>query len=247
VLAPGRATLDRSHQQIYAIALAAGIVASVFGWLVGELTRTAFKPREIVFVFQSIRSVGPSNETLNTADYKNAVLAFGIMGGVTGLLVGFAGGLGARSPFRGAIVGLGGFASGGLVATVASITILPFLYRRLVPDPNDLLTPIMVYGGISAAIGAVGGAAFAIGMGRGRLAARAMAGACLGAFLGTVVFQLLNELVFAHPSSGSLVSGSSSTRLLTRLLVTVLTALGAAWGSVGGLARPTISPPSEIP
>ena len=149
---------DRSHRLIYAIALAAGVAVSLLSWIGGELTRGAFKARHVSTTFYGMTHVGPSPETQNAADLKNSVLAFGILGGVTGLVLGFAGGVGGRAPIRGAIVGAGALALGSTVGVVASMTMLPFYYRRLVPDPNDLLTPILIHGGISAAIGAVGGA-----------------------------------------------------------------------------------------
>jgi hypothetical protein len=235
----------RSHQRIYAFALIAGIVACVISWLAGELTREVFKPRLVSTVFLEMTLVGPSAESQNAADFKNAVLAFAILGGVTGLVLGFAGGLGGRSPVRGAIVGVGALALGSLVGTFASIALLPFFYWRLVPDPNDLLTPIMAHGGIFAATGAAAGAAFTIGVGRWRQTARAMGGALLGAVLATVVFHLLGEMFFPDSRPGDRVASSSSVRLLSGFLVTVLTALGAAWGTCGGIVHPTSSSPAE--
>jgi hypothetical protein len=241
----GEGNRHRSHLEIHAIALAAAIVAVVSCWLVGEMTREVFKPRLVSTPFFGRVNIGPSTETQNIADSRNAVLAFAILGGVTGLALGFAGGLGARSFFRGAIVGVGGLALGSLVGALTSISMLPLLYRQLVPDPNDLLTPILFHGGISAAIGIVGGLAFSIGMGRGPHAARAMTGACLGALAGAIVFHLLSEFVFADSSSGRPVPSSSSARLLARFLVIVPTAFGAAWGAVDGLVRPVSSSPTQ--
>jgi hypothetical protein len=241
----GHGDRPRSHQQIYAFALIAGIVACLISWLAGELTREVFKPRLVTTVFQGMRMVGPSTESQNAADFKNAVLAVAILGGVSGLVLGFAGGLGGRSPVRGAIVGVGALALGSLVGTFASIALFRLVYGRLVPDPNDLLTPIMAHGGVSAATGAVAGAAFAIGVGRWRQIARAMGGALLGAVLATVVFHLLGETFFRDSRPGDPVASSSSIRLLSAFLVAVLTALGAAWGTPGGVDHTTSTSPAE--
>jgi hypothetical protein len=243
VSSSGEGNRHRSHREIYAIALTAGIVAGVFCWLVGELNREVFKPRMVTTVVFGRTNVGPSTETQNVADSRNAVVAFTILGGVTGLALGFAGGLGGRSLFRGAIVGVVGLALGGLVGSLASIEILPFFYRRLVPDPSDLLTPIMIHGGIFAAIAAIGGTAFAIGMGCGRRVADAIIAACAGALLGTVSFHLLADFIFPDSRSSDPVAGTLSVRLLAKLMVTLPIALGAAWGTARGLFFGSTSSP----
>jgi hypothetical protein len=173
----------------------------------------------------------------------NATLAFAILGGVTGLMLGLAGGLAGRSRARGVIVGLASLAAGTIVGALASFALIPLFFRGLVPDLNDLLTPILIHGGIWMAIGALGGLAFAIGMGRGRHVPVAVGAACVGAFVASVLFHLLSEGLFADSSSTAPLAKSALARLLAMLLVTVLVAVGAARGTLGRDTRPAARVP----
>ncbi len=238
----------RSHLQVWAIALAAGVVAGLGAWLGGELVHEFFRPQLFQIRVALTTFIQPTAASQNSADLKNATLVFTILGAVTGLVMGAAGGLAARSPARGLVAGLGGLLAGGLVGAGASLGLLPYFFRHLVPDPNDLLTPILIHTGIWMAIGAVGGSAFAIGMRFGRRVFDAAAGACLGALFATLVFDGLSEAFFAESGSTVLVATSTWVRLLAVLLITVLTAGGAARGALGrasscasGAKSPTFS------
>jgi len=225
--------------QIWAIALAAGVAAGVLAWVGGELAYGTFKPQlfpQVLALGQTV--MAPTPASLKAADIKNATLAFAILGGVTGLVMGFAGGLAGRSLSRGVIVGLGAQALGVLVGALASLAFVPFFHRELVPDTNDLLSPIVIDSGIWAAIGAVGGLAFAIGMRCGRHLLRAIGAASLGAILAAVVFHLVSGGLFPDSGSTEPVATSSFVRLLAMLLVTVLVAAGAARGAQGRVSVP---------
>jgi len=234
------------HLQVWGLALSAGVAAGLGAWLGGELVHAFFRPQlfEVKVALQTF--IQPTAASLNSADFKNATLVFTVLGAVTGLVMGAAGGLARRSAARGFGVGLGGLVAGGLVGAFASLGLLPFFFRRVVPDPNDLLSPILIHGGIWMAIGAVGGAAFAIGMRCGRSVLNAAAGACLGALLATLVFHGLSEAFFADSGSTVLVATSPWVRLLAVSLVTVLSACGTARGALGrdsgaGAKSPTLS------
>jgi hypothetical protein len=224
-------------RQMWALALSAGAAAGVVSWLGGEWALTAFRPRTFKVQIMLMTYIQPTTASQNAADFKNATLAFAILGSATGLAMGSAGGLAGRSPSRGVIVGWGGAALGGLVGAIASWYLLPLFYRRFVPDPNDLLSPILIHGGLWTAIGAVGGAAFAIGMGCGRRVPQAILGAGAGAALATVLFHLLAASLFPDSRSTEPVAASSTVRLLSRMLVTVLVAAGAARGAQGRFSR----------
>ena len=99
-MAPGESR-PRSHRQIWAIALGAGVAAGLIAWLAGELAHGFFRPRLYkVEVMGLGMTMQPSRESQAAADLTNATLAFAILGGVTGLAMGFAGGLADRSPAR---------------------------------------------------------------------------------------------------------------------------------------------------
>ena len=88
------------------------------------------------------------------------------------------------------------------------------------------------------AIGAVGGSAFAIGMKCGRRIFNAVTGACLGAFLATILFHGLGEALFPDSGSTAPVANSALVRLMAVFLVTVLIACGTAWGAKGRVSHP---------
>jgi hypothetical protein len=184
----------------------------------------------------------PSRESQQLADTLNATLAFVILGGVTGLVMGIAGSLSGRSTERAGIVGLAALvagAAGAIVGFLAARALIPFFFRGLVPDRNDLLTPIMIHGGIWMAIGAVGGLAFAIGMRCWKRLPDVVAGACFGALLATFVFHALSGTLFPMSGSTEPVANTWIVRLLALFLVPVLIAVGAARGAQGGFLHPT--------
>lgn len=203
------AAAKSAHQSpatVWAIALGFGLAAGILSWIVGEFTLNAFKPKTFTVTVLTQTFILPTTESVNVSDFKNATLAFAIFGSIVGLTMGLAGGIASRSMARGITVGIGGVALGGMVGTLASILLLRLYYRGHVPDPNDLLTPITVHGGIWTAIGAVGGLAYGVSVGAGRRLPQAIEGACVGAFFATVLFHVVSgvffpESRFAHPIS----------------------------------------------
>jgi hypothetical protein len=224
----------RPDRRVWTIALAAGVAAGLVSWLAGEWAHGVYQPRLVEVGFgMGVTLTMPTVATQNQADFQNATLAFAICGGVTGLAMGFAGGLAGGSPSRGGMVGLGALVVGGLVGALASRALVPLFFRHYVPNTNDLLSPILIHSGIWAVISAVGGLAFAIGMRRGRRLPHAIGGACLGAILATVLFHLLGASLFLDSGSTEPIASSSVVRLLAVFLATVLIAIGAARGTLG--------------
>jgi hypothetical protein len=221
------ATLLRAGR-VWGVALAAGLAAGLLAWAAGEAAHGAFRPRTFQVEIMGQTSIEPTVGTQNAADYKNAALAFAFLGGATGLLLGLAGGIVSGGPVRGLLVGSLGLLAGTLVGALASLAILRIHYRGFVPNPNDLVTPILIHGGIWTVIGAVGGAAFALGAGLRRHATSAAAGACLGAMLATLLFHVLGESFLPGSSYAEPLAATPTARLLARVLVPLLAAAGAA-------------------
>jgi len=237
-----RGVPPRPHWQVWAIALSAGLAAGIGSWLAGELAHGAFKPRLFAIeVMGGLSSRQPSRESQNAADSKNATVVFAILGGVTGLTMGFAGGLAGRSGSRGLKVGVGALVIGGLVGALASLALVPLFFRGFVPDRSDLLAPVMIHGSIWVAVGAVGGLAFAIGMRCWGRLADAIAGACFGALLATIFFHASAAGLFPDSGSTEPVASTSIVRLLAMGLISVLVAIGAAAGAQGGFLHPASS------
>jgi hypothetical protein len=223
----------RPHLRVFAIALAAGVAAGLGAWVAGEFVHEFFQPQLFSVRVAFSTFIQPTAASVNTAELKNATLVFTVLGAVTGLVMGAAGGFAAHSRARGLAIGLGGLVAGGVAGAVASLGLLPFFFRGVVPNPNDLLLPILIHAGVWMAIGAVGGAAFAIGMKCGRRVFNAAAGACFGALIATLVFHGLSEAFFPDSASTALVATSSRARLLAVSLITVLSACAAARGALG--------------
>jgi hypothetical protein len=222
----------RPNPQVCAIALAFGFIAGLSAWVGGELTYGLFRPRLLPTVVMGVSTLQPSAQTLHAADSKNGALAFGLLGCLTGLAMGIGGGVAGRAPLRGVVVGVGAMILGGLVGAGASLALIPFFFQGLVPDPSDLLTPVMVHAGIWGAIGAVGGLAFAIGMSRWRQLPDAIIGACIGSALATILFHCCGEMLFPESSSTQPLASWSTVRLMAMLLVSLAVALGAVWGTI---------------
>lgn len=223
----------RARRRSWTIVLAAGVLAGLVAWAAGELAHGYFRPRRYNVEIMGMTSMQPSRESQKAADLANAMLASAILGSVTAFAMGVAGGLASFAPRRGAVIGLGAQAVGTLAGGAVALALIPVLYWQLVPDLNDLLTPILIHGGIWAAIGAVSGTAFAAGMGRRRQLPLAALSAAAGAFTASIVFHLLVGMLFPQASAAEPVGGSSLIRLLATSLVAVMLAIGAGRGTLG--------------
>ena len=216
---------------VWRIALACAAAAALVSWVAGEFTYTAFKPKMVETVQLSGVIFQPTLTTQNVADFKNALLTFGVLGGVLGFAMGFAGGLARGSTTRGLVVGSMAAVICALVAAGAARAMLPFFYRRLAPDPNDVMTPILGHGGIWCAIGAASAVAFAIGIKARRDAFYIVVNACVAAFSASFLYHMAAESLFPAARSSEPLAISSSARLLAIAFVTLLVAVGVASGA----------------
>ena len=178
----------------------------------------------------------PSAESKYAADLKNAALANAVLGCAAGLAMGFAGGLAARAPSRGIFVGLSAQAVGLLVGALAALAVIPVfhpvLQRQFRTVTNDVWLPLVMHASMWAAIGAVGGAAFAIGMGRKSRLRSAIGSATAGALLAAVCFQLIGTCLPLGAGATAPIARWSVVRLMAMLLPIVMIAAGAALGTV---------------
>src|SRR5262249_23626755 len=151
--------------------LLAGAIAGIGSWLVGEAALDFFRPplQRTEMMGQVIFKANFEDEV--SADYKNATIAFAALGGVLGLALGVAGGWARKSKRSAVIAGTAGFLLGDVLATVASLSILPVYFHALDKAEeelsHDLVLPLIVHGGIWAVCGLAGGIAFGIGLGGG--------------------------------------------------------------------------------
>jgi hypothetical protein len=212
-------------RRLWSLALIAGIGAGVVSWLGGEAIHGTFAPTPSYELLVS----GRLDRLDAQAEVKGATLAFGGLGVLLGLFLGLAGGLARRAPRAALLAAVVGAASGLVAAVVSSLVMVP-IFHRLGTDrlAANLALPLMLHGGIWSAIGAAGGLAFGVGLGgRGR-AVRALLGGLLGAFGGTMIYELIGGLAFPFAEADRPVSATWGTRLIARLAVAFLAAVGAA-------------------
>lgn len=219
-----------SLSRLRKFALAAGLLAGLVSWAGGEAALHAFRPplhetmskgRSVVMAFRNDRTA---------TDAKNAGLAFVILGAVAGLGMGLAGGLARRSRRSAMRAGLIGIGLGAVAAAATSVVLLPWYraYAEGHPDEasSDLVFPLLVHAGIWSAVGGVAALAFGLGLGeRGRLA-RIVLGGVAGAAFGAIVYEFLGAIVFPTALTAQFVSMTWETRLLARVTVTTLAAVG---------------------
>ena len=211
------APFAKSAVRTWALALAAGLLAGVIAWAVGEATlvpEAAYEnKKEHVHVAHSVAGI------------RNGIISFGALGAATGLALGLAGGLIGRSALRAIAAGATGLLLGGGVGVALSQLILPIYYNH--STSGELTYSLMVHGGIWTAVGAVAGLAFGIGLGGWRAALGAMLGGACAALLAAVIYEFAGGILFPLALTDRPISQTWQSRLLARLLVAGLTAVGA--------------------
>jgi hypothetical protein len=214
--------------RLWALALMAGSIAGFSAWLIGEAIHRRFgTPELVVTAAQSGGFVsGPEIQkrlmARTAARTLEATLTIGSLGAALGLALGLAGGSAGgsmRAALRAAIVGS---ILGGVAGAAATRVMLPIYLMVLNPDTNDLIVGIMIHVAISSAIGVVGGAAFALGLGDQSRAVRAVVGGMLGAVAGVLVYELVGAVAFPLEKTSDPISATWATRLFARLAVTTL-------------------------
>jgi hypothetical protein len=218
VRASSIAPFAKSAVQTWALALAAGLLAGVIAWASGEATlvpEAAYEnKKEHVHV------------ALSVAGIRNGIISFGALGAATGLALGLAGGLIARSALRAIGAGATGMLLGGGVGAALSQLILPIYYNH--STSGELTYSLMVHGGIWTAVGATAGLAFGIGLGGWRAALSGMLGGACAALLAAVIYEFAG-ILFPLALTDRPISQTWQSRLLARLLVAGLTAVGVVF------------------
>ncbi|WP_169975836.1 hypothetical protein [Tautonia rosea] len=221
---------------IWAWVVVAGLVAALMGWGAGELALVGFKPG-----FQMDDSLRQSLETataetrrqMNEATTRSATVAYGVLAAALGLCLGVAGGMAGRS--RSQTVSavalatvLGGLA--GAASTYALTELFHEIFRASSANySKDMLTPLLLHGGMWLPAGFFGGLALGLASGGWRRAGQAVFGGCLGVVCGVVVFEILAALLFPTAKTTHPLASSALPRLFAHLSVALLVALLATW------------------
>jgi hypothetical protein len=214
--------------RLWALAMAAAIVAGLLTWMIGEHTVGFFEPPPRPTRARGQTMNRPSFDSRVAAELKNAALTFGVFGAGLGLAMGLAGGLGRRAPRAAIWAAAFGLVLGGAAGGVASATVLPFYYRKLDVAQeslsHDLILPFLVHAGIWSSVAATAGLAFGIGLrSRRRLTLVALHG-LLGGLLGAAIYEVLAALAFPTGRTTEPLAGAWAPRLIGRLTVSIASA-----------------------
>jgi hypothetical protein len=106
-----------------------------------------------------------------------------------------------------------------------------------------MISSLLVHGLPWAAIGALGGLAFGIGLGGGVRAARGLLGGLVGALAGAVLYEILGALVLPGAKIIEPVAATWGIRLFAQSLATLALAAGVAIFATGS----TYQKPATLP
>jgi hypothetical protein len=222
---PPTVPVGRTAFRPWAIALAAGLLAGLVAWGIGEATL--------------VPEAGYENKKENVhlqpevAGIRNATVSFGVLGAALGLGLGLAGGLIGRSVVRAIMAGVAGLVVGGGTGAGLALVLTPLYYRQAAA--SDITYALIVHAGAWVGAAAAAGLAFAIGVGKWRDLPRTVLAAASAAFIATVIFEFGGGILFPDALTDRPVSHTWVTRLVARLIVAVLVAAGVVLsaGSTG--------------
>jgi hypothetical protein len=210
------ARVGGGRARTWAIALFAGLAAGLIAWGIGEATlvpEAGYQDKK-----QHI-DILPE-----VAGLQNCYYSFGALGAAMGLSLGMAGGLIRRSASRAVIAGLTGLVLGGAGGLAVTRLILPVYYEHA--KSGEIFYSLLVHAGIWTELAAVAGVAFAVGAAGWRGLPRAILGAAIAGLVAALIYEFGGGILVPSALTDRPISQTWSSRLLARLLVTVLVAAG---------------------
>jgi len=220
---------DASSLRVWALVLAAGLLAGLTSWLVGEAFHNRLQSQLLsTGGMPTAEQARESASGIRRAVTLQTTLAFGSLGAALGLALGLTGGTIRRSARSSMIGAIFGTSLGGIAGALVPLVLLPVYFQFYDPDSDDLVLALLFQGAIGAIIGAVGGAAYALGN-RSHIV-QALLGGLLGAVAGVLIYEVVGTLVFPLDQTTKPVSATAVSRLLGRLSIAALASAGAAKG-----------------
>jgi hypothetical protein len=214
---------DRLERARWLLALG-GVVAGLAAFAVGEATYKWIPAQQVTYRAFGRMVTSATGATVMVADARNGALAFAVLGCWLGGCLGIAGGLARRAPAAAAVSGLLGAILGAALAGGVSLALLPILMDAQIVHLNyEIMISIVMHALPWGLAGAAAGLAFTVGLGRRLLGLALMAGFA-GAVVGSVAFDLVGAALFPFSDTLAPISTTWASRLMARLLVTVVTA-----------------------
>lgn len=215
--------------RVWLCALSASLMCGLACWVAGETVRGWFVGPNLLRLMSDEERLG-AMASRNLAETKNVALAMGLFGGILGLGLGLAGAIARRSARVVMIPAITGFTAGTVAGVVAAFAAMPVFFRAYNQNPlsTGLAVPMLVHVLLWAPLGSVAGLAFGLGLGDRSLPFRTMWGGLIGAILGAMVYEIVGALALPLALTSQPISLTWGSRLLARLLVSLLVASGAA-------------------
>jgi len=201
-------------------------------WLLIEATHDSFKPKGAAAQFAGSTFLFAGWQERATAEARNAALALGLTGAIVGLALGLAGGLARRSARAGAVAAFLGLVLGAVAGAGSALAAVPLATDVRNRDPGnisvEMASSLLVHGLPWAAVGAVGGLAFGIGLGGRVRAGRGLLGGLLGAVAGVFLYEVIAALGLPATKTVDPIATSWGIRLLAQCLAVSSVAVGIA-------------------
>jgi hypothetical protein len=213
-------------------ALGAGAAAALVSWLLIEATLGTFRPKGTAAQFAGSTFLFPDWQERAKAGARNAAVALGLTGAAAGLALGLAGGMVRRSARAAAVAACLGLGLGAAAGAGTAMAAVPLASRVQERDPGnmslEMASSLLVHGLPWAAVGAVGGLAFGVGLGGRGPAGRGLLGGLLGAVAGAVLYEVIGALAWPDARTVDPIAASWGVRLLAQLLAVMAAAAGVA-------------------
>jgi hypothetical protein len=211
-------------------ALGAGAAAALVSWLLIETTLDSFKAMATPKGTRAF--LAPGADERSTAVTRNAALAMGLMGATVGLSLGLAGGLARQSARAGAVAAFLGVVLGAAAGAGAAVAAVPLASRIQERDPGnmsaEMASSLVVHSLPWAAVGAIGGLVFSIGLRGPAGASRGLIGGLTGAIAGAFFYEIIGALALPGNKIIDPIAATWSVRLLAQVLAVIPIAAGVA-------------------
>jgi hypothetical protein len=217
-----------SHSRIWMFGLIAGVAAGLASWLIGETMANAFPPeKKWVKGAMGMDALQPTPETLEAAEKKTSLAANGVLGAVLGLCLGMAGGFARGSKTAAPTAAMVGMLLGLALGDGLTLGLLRIYFDTRGNGTEEVTPSLLIHMAIWSSVAGAGGLAFGLGVGGHRRVVNAFVGGVLGGAFGAAIYELVGCAVLPMAHTTQLVSTTPSSRLLARLLVCMLAAIGA--------------------
>jgi hypothetical protein len=240
----GPAAAPSSMGWTWLLVLAAGLLAGLAGFAIGEVAPKLVPPSfELSPEIRRNRNQIPIEleRRAGISRDRAATIAYGGLGAVLGLALGTAGGLGRRSARAAIAAGVTGLVLGGAAGAGTTKALLPSYHagrdtlasvgERPEQLTNDLGLALRTHGGIWIAVGAAAGLALGLGLGGGARTARAVFGGVLGGVIASAIYEYGGAIIFPLAETFRPMAVTAAPRLLAHLSVALCVSLAAFWSA----------------